>query len=176
MSTLWVANCNPRQYFELLCRLPERSQNAPPFRRMIRPMTIERIDDLTDLEVLAIEDQLTRFGAVDAGDRLTGGNKIERLFSRSAIKPERVRQALGFNVNLQDAEGKERLQNLGAAMSRRAEEALIDNNVQGNFNTIEVSTQENSDDPKLALGARVSSSPDDRARTANRQRNRSRKA
>lgn len=176
MTTLYVANCNPRQDYLLMYRLPEQRENTLPREHRIRPMTVLTIPNLTEPEAAAIEEHLTRYGAHEAGERLAGGSKVERLYSRSPIRDERVRQALAFDVGLMEKEGAKRLVDTAAALSVRAEETMADANIAGNLATLEASVQEDSEDPQLALGARVRPSEQDVARRGYARRNRSRKA
>ncbi len=142
---------------------------------MIAPMTVEAFPDLTEPEAEAIERQLTRYGALNASERITGGQKIERLYSRNPIRPQKVRQALGFNVDLMETEGSSRLMETAAAATVRAREVMLEQGVQGTLDKLHLSVQEDSDDPKFAAAARYDSTPNDRAQDGYKQRNRRRR-
>lgn len=176
MPTLYVANCNPRQSFLLMYRLPEQRTNTPPREQRIGPMSILPIRDLTEPEAEAIEAQLALYGGREASERLTGSHRVERLFSRSPIKEEAVRKALGFNVNLMEQEGEQRLFQTAAANTVRIREVLLDQNVTGNLERLHVSVQEDSDDPKFAAAGVLEPSTEQKARGSYNARNRSRKA
>lgn len=174
---MYIANCAARQSFVLQYRLPEQAMNSQPRELTIRAMSIGMLRDLTQPEFDAIEAQLTRFGAVEANARVASvAWKVERIYSKDPIKPERVRQFLALNVGLMNEEGRERLNQTAAALSSRANEVLIGSEVDGNLTTLEITLQENSDDPKIGLGARVTPGTEAKAEVNYRRRNRPRKA
>jgi hypothetical protein len=178
MPNLHVANCNHRQHFLLQYRVGEYGigQGMLPRERRIGPMSIETFRDVTDEEFARIEKQLRTYGAIEAAERPAGERRIERIFSKDPIGPEKVRKVLAFNVELMKSEGRMRLRNAAAALSQRTNETLQDLGVNANLQNLEVWTQEDSDDPRFSEAVGVTPTETDVARTGYTRRNRRRKA
>lgn len=157
MATLYVANCT-QQNHQFIYRLPEKTQSVS---RDISGGQQISINNLSEPDLNSIVEHHRRYGMVRVGEKTDATHATPTVYQvDKPITVVQLQAVIERNHLILQADGRRRRELAGMAISSAIEDNLFRRQLPDRLKAVELSLQEDSQNPTFAEGLRVERTPE----------------